>query len=88
MIIQASFQVKKGRDRLKNKEKKFFFPNRSYFARARELQKKLKNIIQASFQTNPGWDRLKKRKKKIPLQTVPTRPELENSKKKKKNKNS
>ena len=34
----------------------------------------------ASFNTKTGWGRPRKREKKIPFWSVPTRPEIENSK--------
>ena len=44
------------------------------------FKKLKKNISLASFQAEMGRDRLKNREKKISFRSVPTRPELENSK--------
>ena len=84
-ISLASFQAEMGRDSLENREKKIFRSDPFLLDPSQKIPKKkkfikLKNIILASLQAETGWERLKNREKKISFQSVPTRPELENSK--------
>ena len=86
--IMASFQAKICWGRLwKRKNKKKIVTMSSYPTCNKEFQKnnkkKKKNTIMASFQTKIGWERLRKRKnKKKSFRWVPTRPIIENLKKK------
>ena len=86
----ASFQAKIGwKTQRKRKNKNYSsLPFRSYTTRNRKFQKnstkfkKLNNTIMASFQAKINWKRPRKRKKcKLSFRSVPTRREIQNSKK-------
>ena len=85
----ASFLAKMGRERpRKSEKKKIIVPTTSYLTRNRKLKeiakkfKKIKNIIMASCQAKMGGEWLRQREKKLSFRSIPTRPGIENWKKK------